>query len=86
MNLNVFIKFVLCIKTNKNKPTKIITPLLLKPTDISARAMPRAKNSQQKLKILKKATLLYYNYIIICLTRSYTYSMIRMFFHNQMII
>ena len=47
MNLNVFIKFVLCIKTNKNKPTKIITPLLLKPTDISARAMPRAKKPFQ---------------------------------------
>ena len=58
MNLNVFfIKFVLCIKTNKDKSTKIITPLLLKPTDISARAMTRAKNSQQKLTILKKATV-----------------------------
>ena len=64
MNLNVFIKFVLCSKTNKDKSTKIITPLLLKPTDISARAMTRAKNSQQKLTILKKATGL-------CLTRSY---------------
>ena len=51
MNLNVFIKFVLCSKTNKDKSTKIITPLLLKPTDKSARAMPRAKNSQQKLTI-----------------------------------
>ena len=74
MNLNVFIKFVLCSKTNKDKSTKIITPLLLKPTDKSARAMPRAKNSQQKLIILKKAT------------EVITYSMIRMVFHNQMII
>ena len=52
-------KFVLSSKTNKNKTTEIFPPLLLKPTDIRASAMPRVNKGQQKVSILKRATELY---------------------------
>ena len=47
IDLSLFIKFVLQSKTNKDKSTEIGSPLLPKPTDICAHAMPT---------ILKKTT------------------------------
>ena len=64
LNLSLFMKFVKQTKTNLQKKCP---PLLLKPTDMCACAMPRAKKGQQKVPILKKTTGL-------CLSRSY-YSM-----------
>ena len=45
-----FIKFVYKVKTNKDKSTEIFPPLLLKPTDICTRAMPRAKKVSKRFK------------------------------------
>ena len=42
VNLNLFIKFVLESKTNKEKTAEICPPLLLRPTVICARAIQRA--------------------------------------------
>ena len=60
-------KFVFYNKTNKDKCTEIFPPLLLEPPDICTRAMPRAKQDQQKVSTLKKT-------IGLCPSRSY-YSM-----------
>ena len=55
------------VKQTKTNLQKKCPPLLLKPTDMCACAMPRAKKGQQKVPILKKT-------IVICLSWSY-YSM-----------
>ena len=52
-----FMKFVLKIKTNKDKSTEIFLPLHLKPTNMRT-CMPRARRGQQKVQILKKSTML----------------------------
>ena len=59
-------KFALKSKTKKDKSTEIVPSLLLTPPNICACAVPRAKNGQQKVPILKKRTGL-------CPSRSHYY-------------